>query len=92
VREALTQIAPALENARLLEEIQQRAYHESLLAKFSSRVQSSLDLETLLRTAVNEIGEVIDASRIRIRITGPGSQAGVGEQDDEPVAGEGGEQ
>jgi GAF domain-containing protein len=68
VRDALTQIAPALENARLLEEIQQRAHQESLVSQFATRVQTSLDLETVLRTAVNEIGAILDASRVRIRL------------------------
>jgi len=58
VQNAITQIAPALENARLLEEIQQRAHQESLVAQFATRVQTSLDLESVLRTAVNEIGAV----------------------------------
>lgn len=74
VRDAMVQIAPALENARLLEEIQQRAHHESLVAQFANRVQTSLDLESVLRTAVNEIGSVMDAERVRIRLKTDGEK------------------
>jgi GAF domain-containing protein/HAMP domain-containing protein len=64
----ISQVLPALENARLLEEIQNRAQTETLVGQISSRIQSSLDLETVLKTAVQEIGLVVNASRVQIRM------------------------
>lgn len=64
----IAQVIPALENARLLEEIQNRAQTETLVGQVSSRIQSSLDLETVLKTAVQEIGLVVNASRVQIRM------------------------
>ena len=64
----IAQVLPALENARLLEEIQNRAQLESLVGQVSSRIQSSLDLETVLKTAVQEIGSVMNATRVQIRL------------------------
>ena len=64
----IAQVLPALENARLLEEIQNRAQMETLVGQVSSRIQSSLDLETVLKTAVEEIGLVVNASRVQIRM------------------------
>ena len=64
----IAQVLPALENARLLEEIQNRAQVESLVGQVSSRIQSSLDLETVLKTAVQEIGMVVNATRVQIRL------------------------
>jgi GAF domain-containing protein len=39
-----------------------------LVGQVSSRIQSSLDLDTVLKTAVQEIGLVINASRVQIRL------------------------
>jgi GAF domain-containing protein/HAMP domain-containing protein len=66
--ELIAQVIPALENARLLEENQSRAQMETLVGQVSSRIQSSLDLDTVLKTAVQEIGLVINASRVQIRL------------------------
>jgi len=67
--EAVTvQAAQALENVRLLEEIQSRAQLESLVGQVSARVQNSLNLDTVLRTAVREIGQVVNASKIQLRL------------------------
>lgn len=63
-----TEAAIALENARLLEEIQRRAQVEQKIGLISAKAQSSLDLETVLRTAVQEIGMAINASRVQIRL------------------------
>jgi GAF domain-containing protein/HAMP domain-containing protein len=64
----IAQVLPALENARLLEEIQNRAQMETLVGQVSGKIQSSLDLETVLKTAVQEIGLVVNASRVQIRM------------------------
>jgi GAF domain-containing protein len=66
--EIATQIAPALENARLLEEIQRRAQIERQIGEISAKTQSSLDMETVLRTAIQEIGKALDAAKVQIRL------------------------
>ena len=68
VVDAVAQFAPALEYARLLEGIEQRAQLESLVSQISTEIQSSLDLETVLRTSVQEIGRAINTTRIRFRL------------------------
>jgi GAF domain-containing protein len=60
-----TQVALALENLRLLQDTQQRALYEQRLSEISARLSSSVDIDTLLQTAVREIAglpEVSDAS------------------------------
>jgi GAF domain-containing protein len=60
-----TQVALALENVRLLEETRERALQEQTLSEFSARLSHSVDLDTLLQTAVRELAalpEVADAS------------------------------
>jgi len=67
--DAIAQVAPALEYGRLLEEIEQRAQMESIISQISASVQGSLDLESVVRAIVQEVGRVINASRVRFRFT-----------------------
>jgi hypothetical protein len=61
-------MALALENARLLEETQQRARRDRLIADITARVRSSRDPETILRTAVRELGAALGTDRARVQI------------------------
>lgn len=68
VKGTLAQLALALENNRLLEEIQERARREEQVNYVVSRAQSSMNMEAVMRTAVRELGEAINAAHIRIRL------------------------
>jgi GAF domain-containing protein len=76
--EAVTnQAAQALENARLLEQVQSRAAQEELINRIVARAQSSLNLDTVMKTAVQEIGQALKAQRVQIRLGDSGDgQAG----------------
>jgi GAF domain-containing protein/HAMP domain-containing protein len=65
---AITQVALALENARLLEENLQRAQHESLISEITAKAQSSLDVETVMKTAVTEIARALGIAKVQIRL------------------------
>ena len=80
VKETTAQIALALENARLLEEIQNRANQEELINQIVSRSQSSPNLEAVMKTAVQEIGRHFSISKVQIRLSESekDSQAGAG--------------
>jgi PAS domain S-box-containing protein len=67
------QIALAIENVRLLEETQRRAQRERLVADITAKVRSSSDVETILRTAVRELGAALGTDRARIQL-GAGTQ------------------
>ena len=56
------QMALAIENARLLEETQRRAERERLTAEIVARVRASAHVDTILRTAVREMGRALRAS------------------------------
>lgn len=73
VNDALAQIIPALENARLLEEIQQSAHLDSLVGQISTRLSESLSLEHVMNRAVTEIGAALGANRVRIHLAVPGN-------------------
>jgi GAF domain-containing protein len=62
VAEITTQVALALENARLLEETQRRAEQERIISNLSAKVWSMNDIEGILSTALRELGSAMKAS------------------------------
>jgi len=63
-----TQAALALENARLLEESQQLALNERVVAEITSKVWSSATLDGILQTAIKELGRTLNASEATIEL------------------------
>ena len=64
-----TEAAIALENARLLEENQRRAQQEHLLGEISKKAQQYMDLDMVLKTAVQEVRQALKAPKVRIRLS-----------------------
>jgi GAF domain-containing protein/HAMP domain-containing protein len=71
VRETVSQAALSLENARLLEEIQERATQEELINQIIARAQGSLNIEAVMRNVVQEIGRMMNLSKTQIRLNEP---------------------
>ena len=69
VEDAIAQIASALENARLLEEIRSRARQEQLVGRVSAQFQGSLDMDAVLRAAVRQLGQLPGVSEASIHIS-----------------------
>ena len=65
------QMALAIENARLLDETQQRAEREQALSEVTTRFTRSLDIDTLLQTAVRELGQLLQADEISVYLGTP---------------------
>ena len=68
IEEVADRLALALENARLLQETQQRAERDRLIANITAQVRSSMDPETILQTAVREIGVALGTDRAFVRL------------------------
>ncbi|MBC7225978.1 MAG: GAF domain-containing protein [Thermoflexales bacterium] len=64
------QAAVALERMRLFEETRRRAEWERIRAEVAARVRASTDMETILRTAVREMGRALRASEGIIQLGG----------------------
>jgi GAF domain-containing protein len=64
-----TEAAIALENARLLEENQRRAQREYHLSQISAKAQQYMDIDMVIKTAVQEVSRAMKAPRVRIRLT-----------------------
>jgi GAF domain-containing protein/HAMP domain-containing protein len=63
------QTAIALENARLVSESRQIAIRERMLAEINSRIWSSNTIDSVLQTAIKELGRRLDASSATIELT-----------------------
>lgn len=75
------QAATALRSARLYQEAQSRARREELIREITSKMRGTPDLDTILNTAVQELGKALGVSRAFVRLsTGP-AQTGGAEDD-----------
>jgi GAF domain-containing protein len=68
VQATAAQAALTVENARLLAESQRKALREELSGEITARIRSSLDMETVLHTAMNEIAQRLGISQIEIQL------------------------
>lgn len=61
-------LAFALENARLFSDARRRANLEKLTSETSAKISSSLQFETIMRTAAEEISRILDGSEVVVQI------------------------
>ena len=69
--QASEQVALALENARLYEEAQARVMREQTINALTASLSRSLDIETLLKAAVKQLGEVPGILDVAVHIQSP---------------------
>jgi len=62
------EVALTIENARLIELTQRTAQRERMINEINARVRQSVDLDAILRTAVNELGQSLKAARVVARV------------------------
>ncbi|RLC67887.1 MAG: hypothetical protein DRI48_01090, partial [Chloroflexi bacterium] len=63
-----SQTAIALQNARLFEQIQQRAQQQRQIYEITSKIRRSPDAAAILQTTVEELGRALQASRAMVRL------------------------
>ncbi len=71
VRAIVEQISLALENARLLEDSRFRAEQEAARSQIVASIRSSVQIETILRSAAQELGRALDVERVRVQLLSP---------------------
>lgn len=76
------QMALAIENARLLEETRRRAERERVITDLSTQIRASTEVDTILRTAIRELGQALRASDGLIQLN-------IGDEADSPQADDG---
>lgn len=75
-------ISQAMESARLFEETQARVAREQTINQLIARFTRSLDFDTLLQTAVQEMGRLPNVSEVSIQVGAPeSSSSGNGSSD-----------
>jgi GAF domain-containing protein len=62
------QIAVAVENARLFQEALRRAEREQSVVQITSKIRASKDIDSILRTAVEEMRQALGAREATIRL------------------------
>jgi GAF domain-containing protein len=76
------QLSVALESARLYRDTQRRAERERLVADITAKVRASSDVETIMRTAVRELGNAMRVDRTRVLLAADRGH-GMGQEEDE---------
>jgi len=61
-------LGDALEGARLYQEAQRRAAQEQLIGQVTARMRETLDVETVLKTAIREMGLALGIDRVEVRL------------------------
>lgn len=62
------QASVALERVRLLEETQRLVSREQVIGQVATRVRETLDMDTMLQTAIQEIGEALGMAAVEVRM------------------------
>lgn len=68
IESTVSRLAVSLENARLMEEIRFRAERERLVSEISSKVRSASDVDSVLRTAIQEIGKSLGVAEVMVQL------------------------
>jgi GAF domain-containing protein len=72
--EVLTeQLSLALDSSRLYQDAQRRAEHERLTSQVTARMRETLDMETVLKTAAEEMRQALDLDRVLVRLVPSGT-------------------
>jgi GAF domain-containing protein/HAMP domain-containing protein len=76
----VTQLEQALESARLYQDTQRHAAEEQLLGEVTARMRETLSLDTVLRTAIHEMGSALGLPKVEVRMVSkpPGPNNGNG--------------
>lgn len=64
----------ALENARLIQESQRQAFKEQMISEVTGKIGSSINLQNVLQTAVEELGRSMPGSEVVIKFQGAGME------------------
>ncbi len=59
----------AIEGAMLLEESQRRAVTESTIGEISAKIGASIEIESIMVTAVSELKKILGASEVALKLT-----------------------
>ncbi len=70
IRSVAERLAISAENARLLQESQERATKEQTIGDITSKISASINLRSIMQTAVEELGRNLPGSEVTIQFKG----------------------
>jgi GAF domain-containing protein len=70
----VSQLGLALENARMFEDMQEQAEREKLVSDIAAKLWASSDIDTIVRTAVEEIGSSLNLTKAELELEVPAYQ------------------
>ena len=70
----VSQLGLAFENARMFEDMQEQAEREKLIGDISAKLWASSDIDTIVRTAVEEIGSSLNLTKAELELEVPAYQ------------------
>ncbi|MFC1936606.1 GAF domain-containing protein [Chloroflexota bacterium] len=68
IEDLASRLSLVLENARLVETAQNRVERERVTSELGSRMRETLDMDTVIRTAVTEIGRNLGLEEVEVRL------------------------
>ncbi|MGD9048060.1 MAG: hypothetical protein PVF77_08415, partial [Anaerolineae bacterium] len=77
------QLGVALDSARLYEDTQRRAAEDRLVGEITARIRETLDVDTVLQTAVREMSKTLDIPRVEVRLGRSAAPLGNGQEQTE---------
>ncbi|MBT3187487.1 MAG: GAF domain-containing protein [Anaerolineae bacterium] len=71
IADVANQIGLAVENTRLVEETREQANRDQLVSGFSSKLRETLDMDTVVKTAIEEMRKTFNLDEIEVRLNLP---------------------
>jgi len=71
IEDVTGQLAQTIESLRLFDDVQRRAAQEQVVGTITARMRASLDMETVLKTAVNEMRQALGLGGVIIQLARP---------------------
>lgn len=71
ISEVSDQVALAIENSRLVNETREQANRDQLVTEFSSKLRETLDMDTVVKTALEEMKKTFGLEEAEVRLSIP---------------------
>ena len=71
VSDIANQVGLAIENARLVNETRDQANRDQLISRFSTRLRETLDMDTVVKTAIDEMKRNFNLKEVEVRLNTP---------------------
>ena len=71
IAEVANQVGLAIENTRLVDETREQADRDQLISEFSNKLRETLDMDTVLKTALEEMKNTFNLNEVEVRLNTP---------------------